>query len=83
MCSAGRYAPWRPPLSVGSKSLSGSGMSKVAMQFVPVSVEITGKHIVPFAVYRQCNNIPAAIIYDDQPGGNAHTGLHWKGLQSA
>jgi hypothetical protein len=41
------------------------------MQFVPASVEITGKHIVPFAVYRQCSNIPAAITYDDQPGGNA------------
>jgi hypothetical protein len=30
----------RTPLSVGSKSLSGSGMSKVAMQFVRVGAEI-------------------------------------------
>jgi hypothetical protein len=37
-------------------------MSKVAMEFFRVSAEITEKHIVPFAVYRQCNNIPAAVL---------------------
>jgi hypothetical protein len=37
-------------LSVGSKSLSGSGMSKVAMQIVRVIAKIIEKHIVPFAV---------------------------------
>jgi hypothetical protein len=51
------FAARAQPLSVGSKSLSGSGMSKIAMQFARVSTEITEKHIVPFAVYRQCNNI--------------------------
>jgi hypothetical protein len=44
------------PLSVGSKSLSGSGMSKVATQIFRLSVEISENHIAPFAVYRQCNN---------------------------
>jgi hypothetical protein len=54
-------------------------MSKVAMQFVRVSVEITGKHVLPFAVYRQCNNIPAAITYDDQPGGKCPHGFALEG----
>jgi hypothetical protein len=58
-------------------------MSKVAMQIVRVSAEISEKHIVPFAVHRQCNNMPAAITYEEQPGGDADTGLHWNGLQSA
>jgi hypothetical protein len=37
-------------------------MSKVAMQFVRVNAENSEKHIVPFAVYRQRNNVPAAAL---------------------
>jgi hypothetical protein len=72
------------PLSVGSKSLSGSGMSKVAMQTFRLSVEISEKHVVPFAVYRQCNNPRGARPFRHLRRRLAESSrrLHPKGKQS-